>query len=792
MNTVRNGCTLRASSSGAAAPAYTNRALLMACCWVLLAAAWPINVAAAPYKGTPIAVPGTFEAEDFDTGGEGVGYHDSGAGNAGGQYRPAENVDIIVSRDSAGGGYVVNNFRTGEWLAYTINVGATDRYDVELRVASAFSNSAFHIEIDGVNVTGRVAVPNTSSWRSFRWVGRRGIQLTAGQHVMKIVSDQQYFDLNSVRIIATPNSTPYLGSPIALPGSFEAENFDVGGEGVAYHDNSPGNTGGQYRSAEGVDIIASADPAGGGYVVSSFESGEWINYTVNVAAAGRYDIDLRVSSAAAGGAFHVEIDGVDVTGAVAVPATGGASAFQWVGRKGVALAAGQRVLTIVADQPSFDLNSVRVIPTATTPYGGAPIALPGTFEAENFDIGGEGISYHDNVTGNAGGQFRPAEDVDIVASTDSLGGGYVVNNFETGEWLLYTVNVAAAGQYDIELRASSMFANSAFRVEIDGVDVTGTIVVPNTGSWNAFQWVGKKGVTLAAGTHLLKVVSNQQYFNLNSIRVAPPAPAEAPPPVDPGTVLFSCTFASAPNECGFGVQQKVAGRATIVSTGRDGATGVRLHTEPGDTNVAGSGTSERNDLALSVADTDGFQGREHWWAHSVLFPSDFASPPSGWGVALDFHNASPGGGQAGGQANFHLDTSRWDGETLHFRGYGGVLASSSDAPGEYHVTIGPIVKNVWYDFVYHVKWSSGPDGFFHAWVNGVKKLAHNGPTLYRWNGVDQQVYLKVANYHSAFGQPSSVIHDRIIRGTSPLAVALGPLEGVLELVDGILRPLPGF
>jgi hypothetical protein len=34
-----------------------------------------------------------------------------------------------------------------------------------------------------------------------------------------------------------------------------------------------------------------------------------------------------------------------------------------------------------------------------------------------------------------------------------------------------------------------------------------------------------------------------------------------------------------------------------------------------------------------------------------------------------------------------------------------------------------------------------------------------------------------------------VIHDRIVRGTSPLAVSLGPLEGVLELVNGVLTPV---
>ena len=155
----------------------------------------------------------------------------------------------------------------------------------------------------------------------------------------------------------------------------------------------------------------------------------------------------------------------------------------------------------------------------SSPYSGVPIAIPGAFEAENFDFGGEGVAYHDNVPGNAGGQYRLGEDVDIILSTDPAGGGYVVNNFETGEWLAYTINVAASAQYDIEIRASSGFPNSAFHIEIDGVNVTGTIVVPNTGGWSTFQWVGKKGVALTAGVHVLKVVSDMQYFDLNSIRV---------------------------------------------------------------------------------------------------------------------------------------------------------------------------------------------------------------------------------------------------------------------------------
>src|SRR5438552_14477399 len=178
----------------------------------------------------------------------------------------------------------------------------------------------------------------------------------------------------------------------------------------------------------------------------------------------------------------------------------------------VAIRAGAFALLLGAALPAAAQGQ-----TSSMPFSGTPIAVPGSFEAENFDLGGEGVAYHDNVPGNAGGQYRLSEDVDIILSTDALGGGYVVNNFETGEWLAYTINVEASAQYDIELRVSSAFSTSAFHIEIDGKNVTGTVNVPNTGDWNTFQWVGKKDVSLTAGQHVLKIVADQQYFDLNSI-----------------------------------------------------------------------------------------------------------------------------------------------------------------------------------------------------------------------------------------------------------------------------------
>jgi hypothetical protein len=242
-------------------------------------------------------------------------------------------------------------------------------------------------------------------------------------------------------------------------------------------------------------------------------------------------------------------------------------------------------------------------------------------------------------------------------------------------------------------------------------------------------------------------------------------------------IAYSCLFESAPEDCGFREQARVAGRASVLEVA--GMRGVRLHTEPGDSNVFGSRNAERNDLALTRQASDCHEGREHWWAHSVLFPDDYVAPPEStattwnFGVVADFHNSAPGAGQANFQVNAMPATAFSPDRPT---GLGFQIAYGDQRrPSLYYAPIGPLVKKEWYHFVYHVQWSSAADGFFDAWVNGVKKMAYRGPTLYPGQGC----YFKLANYHSAFGKPTSVIHARVIRGATPRAVASGPLEGVL-------------
>jgi len=147
------------------------------------------------------------------------------------------------------------------------------------------------------------------------------------------------------------------------------------------------------------------------------------------------------------------------------------------------------------------------------PCPGTPPVLPAKIEAEDFDIGGEGVAYHDVFPGNNGGQYRLSEDVDIENCHDT-GGGYSVGWISQDEWLEYTVNVPTAGEYNIETRVASLSGGGVFHMEFDGVDKTGDILVPQTNGWQTWETVSTT-VTLDAGLQVMKFVATSSGFNVN-------------------------------------------------------------------------------------------------------------------------------------------------------------------------------------------------------------------------------------------------------------------------------------
>jgi hypothetical protein len=145
---------------------------------------------------------------------------------------------------------------------------------------------------------------------------------------------------------------PYGGTAWPIPGVIEAENYDTGGQFVAYYDTTVGNSGGQYRSDD-VDIETCSE---GGYDVTGIKAGEWLKYTVNVESSGIYTMRARVASASAGGQFRIEFDGQDVTGPVSFPATGSGQTFINVDVNHVLLGKGQHTMRLLMDANDWNIN----------------------------------------------------------------------------------------------------------------------------------------------------------------------------------------------------------------------------------------------------------------------------------------------------------------------------------------------------------------------------------------------------------------------------------------------------
>jgi serine/threonine protein kinase len=147
---------------------------------------------------------------------------------------------------------------------------------------------------------------------------------------------------------------PFGAAPAAIPGMVQAEDFDRGGEGVAYYDNSAVDTassGLAYRRTL-VDIDNCKDE-GGGHNVGGIRPGEWLAYTVMVKDAGLYDIELRLSSPVGGGKLHLEFGSEDATGPLEIPATASWDKWQTITMKGVRLPAGRQIMRVTFDSGPF-------------------------------------------------------------------------------------------------------------------------------------------------------------------------------------------------------------------------------------------------------------------------------------------------------------------------------------------------------------------------------------------------------------------------------------------------------
>jgi hypothetical protein len=191
--------------------------------------------------------------------------------------------------------------------------------------------------------------------------------LTANATVKVLATKSSYGNSNIASAVFTKteaSQAPYGGVAWAAPGTIYPWDYDTGGEDVAYHATSAGNAGGAYRSDD-VDIWANGLPGAEAYA-AIFATGEWLEFTLNVADTTNYDIAFNVGAPGAGRTFSMSIDGSSIASGVAVPNMGEELGYQYgqnVVTSNVAITAGTRVLRITGTAGFF--NAYKIVITAS-------------------------------------------------------------------------------------------------------------------------------------------------------------------------------------------------------------------------------------------------------------------------------------------------------------------------------------------------------------------------------------------------------------------------------------------
>jgi hypothetical protein len=144
------------------------------------------------------------QAENYDTGGQDVGYHVNSVNGTANGFR-ADGVDLEVTADS-GGGYNLGWTGGGQWFRYTVNAASAGVYTVSLRVSSpGGATGAFHIsDASGQNLSGAVNVPATGGWQAWTTV-TASVTLPAGQQVLTVNQDGGGWNINYLTFVKAAN-----------------------------------------------------------------------------------------------------------------------------------------------------------------------------------------------------------------------------------------------------------------------------------------------------------------------------------------------------------------------------------------------------------------------------------------------------------------------------------------------------------------------------------------------------------------------------------------------------------
>ncbi|SDE30434.1 Carbohydrate binding module (family 35) [Paracoccus isoporae] len=308
-----------------------------------------------------------------------------------GSVNPAQGSDYATDPNGANAtpGSAFKTYEDGSNWTASIDI-PNGTYVVTLWTQETYWNSAGQRQFDAT-VNGQQVISNLDPFAeagpdtplSFETV----VTVTNGQIDIGMVADIDNAALNAVTIheyssqVAEPGQTPFNGLAFQVGDdaiSIDASDYDLGGQGVAYND-APGLQGGTTNGRPGSSVEQTA--AGD---IGWVQNGEWLEYTINVAEDGLYDVSFL--SALGNGTTNRAIEAsfrkggqvYESTGSVDVDPTAGWLDFQQTDTVQVQLEAGLQVMRVAFSGGSQDLSAINLQPSDAMQMAAfaAPMSAP--------------------------------------------------------------------------------------------------------------------------------------------------------------------------------------------------------------------------------------------------------------------------------------------------------------------------------------------------------------------------------------------------------------------------------
>ncbi len=353
--------------------------------------------------------------------------------------------------------------KDGAWMEYTVDVKEDGVYSFDAEVAASKTGGTFHLAeyaLDNLTyLTEFVEVPKTGSNTKYETLhGLLQVPLTAGRHVFTLLVDKGGFCMKNIAFS-------------------------------------------RYEEDKSISVtIASVKPT-----------------TVSLGDSTVISITPRPSSASASPIACVKVYANSML--IGSLTESPYSLVYYPSEKGT------YTITAVATD---SLGKSKTSATKTLKVNGkrlpykSIIAIPGIIQAENFDQGGEGLSFHDSDSNDEGdANYRTDnEGLDLVKGNNGTAIGYTAK----GEWTEYSVNVTEPGEYSFTATCSNgASSNGGFTINlVKGTTVTkiATVTVTPTGGWNTYKTMtGKLLKNLAEGEQILRFTITDANCNIDKVEL---------------------------------------------------------------------------------------------------------------------------------------------------------------------------------------------------------------------------------------------------------------------------------